>query len=119
LVGLEALDADLLEAGEEFADAVVVGDPVLVFGGLVFFEVFADGFVFDFAGPVPVGAVWAGWVGLAGAAGASAAGVALGDRAGEDVGGAGDLGEFGGDSAGFVALCGVESHFLLIEANWG
>jgi len=29
LVGFEALDADLLEAGEEFADAVVVVDPAL------------------------------------------------------------------------------------------
>ena len=46
-------------------------------------------------------------------------GVAFGDRAGEDVAGAGDLGEFGGDLAGFVALRGVESHFLLIESNWG
>jgi hypothetical protein len=28
------------------------------------------------------------------------------------------LGEFCGDLAGFVALGGVESHFLLIESNW-
>ena len=116
---MEALDADGFEAGEEFADAAVVLDPVLGFGGLVLAEVFADGFVFDFAGPVPVGAVAAGWVGLAGAAGSSAAGVALGDGAGEDVGGAGDLGEFGGDLARFVSLGGVESHFWLIESNWG
>ena len=109
---MEALDADLLEAGDEFADAAVVVDPVLVLGGLVFFEVVADGFVFDFAGPVPVGTVAAGWVGLAGAAGSSAAGMPFGDRAGEDVAGAGDVGEFGGDSAGFVALRGLESHFL-------
>jgi hypothetical protein len=38
--------------------------------------------------------------------------VAFGDRAGKDVAGAGDLGEFGGDSAGFVTVGGVESHFL-------
>ena len=69
------MDADLFEAGEEFADPAVVGDPVLALGGLVFFEVSADGFVFDFAGPVPVGAVAAGRVGLAGAAGSSGCGV--------------------------------------------
>jgi len=57
LVGVEALDADLLEAGEEFADAAVVVDPALGFSGLVFGEVAADGLVGDFAGPVPVGAV--------------------------------------------------------------
>jgi len=45
LVGFEALDADLLEAGEEFAVTADVGDRVLAFGGLVFFEVCADGFV--------------------------------------------------------------------------
>lgn len=118
MVGLESLDADRFEAGEEFADAAVVVDPVLVLVGLVLAEVFADGFVFDFAGPVPVGAVAARWVGLAGAAGSSAAGVALCDGAGEDVRGAGDLGEFGGDLAGFVVVGGVGSHFLLIESNW-
>ena len=81
MVGFEAFDADLLESGEEFADAAVVVDPALVLGGLFFAEVAADGFVGDFACPLPVGAVAAGWVGLAGAAGFAAAGVALGDRA--------------------------------------
>jgi hypothetical protein len=45
LVGLEALDADLFEAGEEFAESAVVVDPALGFLGLVFVEVAADGFV--------------------------------------------------------------------------
>ncbi len=35
LVGFEAFDADLLESGEEFADAVVVVDPALGVVGLV------------------------------------------------------------------------------------
>jgi hypothetical protein len=63
LVGVEALDADLFKAGEEFADAVVVVDPVLGFLGLVLGEVAPDGLVFEFAGPVPVGAVqaWGSW----------------------------------------------------------
>ena len=117
--GVELGDADLLESGEEFADAAVVLDPRAVAVGLVCGEPSGDGFAGDFAGPLPVGAVGARGVALAGAAGSSAAGVAFGDRAGEDVAGAGDLGEFGGDSAGFVALRGVESHFLLIESNWG
>jgi hypothetical protein len=79
LFGFEGFDADCLEAGDEFAYAAVVVDPALVFVGLFFAEVAADGFVGDFAGPLPVGAVAAGWVGLAGAAGFAAAGVALGD----------------------------------------
>jgi hypothetical protein len=82
LCGLEGLDPDCLEAGDELAYSAVVVDPVLVFGGLFFAEVAADGFVGDFACPLPVGAVAAGWVGLAGAAGFAAAGVAFGDRAG-------------------------------------
>ena len=86
MVGFEAFDADLLEAGEEFADAAVVVDPALGVVGLVCGEVSADGFVGDFAGPVPVGAVQAWGVVVAGAAGFAAAGVAFGDRAGQDVG---------------------------------
>jgi hypothetical protein len=86
LVGLEAGDADCFEAGEEFADAAVVVDPALGFVGLLFGEVSAGGFVGDFAGPVPVGAVQAWRVVVAGAGGLAAAGVALGDRAGQDVG---------------------------------
>jgi hypothetical protein len=82
LFGLEAFGPDRFEAGDELAQATVVVDPALVFGGLFFAEVAADGFVGDFAGPLPVGAVWAGRVGLAGAAGVSAAGTPLGDRAG-------------------------------------
>ncbi len=36
LVGLESLDADLLEPGDELADAAVVVDPALGLLGLVF-----------------------------------------------------------------------------------
>jgi hypothetical protein len=117
LVGFETLDAECFEAGEEFAYAAVVVDPVLVLGGLFFAEVAADGFVGDFAGPLPVGAVGAGWVGLAGAAGVSAAGVAFGDRAGEHLAGAGDVGEFGGDLAGLLAAVGIEPHRLSLTGR--
>jgi len=86
LAGFEAFDADLFESGEEFADAVVVVDPALGVVGLVFVEVFADGFVGDLAGPVSVGAVQAWGVVVAGAARFAAAGVSFGDRAGQDVG---------------------------------
>ena len=86
MVGVESLDADLFELGEELADAAVVVDPALGVVGLVLGEVFADGFVGDLAGPVPVGAVQAWGVVVAGAARFAAAGVALGDRAGQDVG---------------------------------
>jgi hypothetical protein len=75
--GFEVSDGDLLEAGDEFADAAVVFDPgaaaLDLFGG----EAAGDGLAGDFAGPLPVGAMGAGWVGLAGAAGFAAAGVAL------------------------------------------
>ena len=77
MFGLEGLDSDCLEAGDELAYASVVVDPALAIGGLLFAEVAADGFVLDFACPLPVGAVAAGWVGLAGAAGFAAVGVAL------------------------------------------
>ena len=86
MVGFEAFDADLLESGEEFADAAVVLDPALGVVGLVLGEVFADCFVGDFAGPVPVGAVEAWGVVVAGAGGFAAAGVALGDAPGQHVG---------------------------------
>jgi hypothetical protein len=46
------LDAGCLEAGEEFADASVVLDPVLGVVGLVCGEVFADGPVGDLGGAV-------------------------------------------------------------------
>jgi len=82
LAGLEALDADRFEAGEELADPAVVVDPALRFLGLAFGEVAADCLVVDFAGPVPVGAVQSRGVFMAGAGGASAAGASLGDRAG-------------------------------------
>jgi hypothetical protein len=42
VVGVEALDADLLEAGEELADAAVVVDPALGLSGLSLVEVFAE-----------------------------------------------------------------------------
>ena len=77
VVGVEVGDADLFEAGDEFADAAVVFDPGSVLLGLLFVEPAADGFVFDFPGPVPVGAVEAWGVGVAAAAGSSAAHVAL------------------------------------------
>ena len=77
MVGLDVLDGDLLEAGDELADAAVVLDPWAVAVGLLGGEPSGDGFAGDFAGPLPVGAVGAGWVGLAGAAGFAAAGVAL------------------------------------------
>ena len=86
MVGFEAFDADLFESGEEFADAAVVLDPALGVVGLVCVEIFADGFVGDLAGPVPVGAVQAWGVVVAGAVGFAAAGVALGDGAGQHVG---------------------------------
>jgi len=75
--GLELGDADLLESGEEFADAAVVLEPGAVALDLLGGESSGDGFACDFAGPLPVGAVGAGWVGLARAAGSPAAGVAL------------------------------------------
>ena len=62
MVGLESLDADLFESGEELADSAVVVDPALGVVGLVVGEVAADGLVGDLAGPVPVGAVQAWWV---------------------------------------------------------
>ena len=68
MVGFEAFDADLFESGEELADAAVVLDPALGVVGLVLGEVFADGFVGDLAGPVPVGAVQARGVVVAGGA---------------------------------------------------
>jgi hypothetical protein len=117
LFGLEAFGPDRFEAGDELAQATVVVDPALVFGGLLFAEVAADGFVGDFAGPLPVGAVWAGRVGLAGAAGVSAAGTPLGDRAREHLAGAGDLGEFGGDLAGLLAAVGIEPHRLSLTGR--
>ena len=86
MVGFEAFDADLLESGEEFADAAVVVDPALGVVGLVVAEVAADGLVGDLAGPVAVGAVQAWRVVVAGAVRFAAAGVSLGDRAGQDVG---------------------------------
>ena len=67
----------MLEVCEEFADAAVVLDRGTVALDLVGGESLGDGFAGDFAGPLPVGAVWAGWVGLAGAAGFAAEGVAL------------------------------------------
>jgi hypothetical protein len=42
LFGLEGLDSDCLEAGDELAYAAVVVDPALVFGGLFFAEVEPD-----------------------------------------------------------------------------
>ena len=86
MVGFEAFDADLLESGEELADAAVVLDPALGVVGLVLGEVFADGFVGELAGPVPVGAVQAWGVVVTGAVRFAAAGVSFGDRAGQDVG---------------------------------
>jgi len=86
LVGFEAFDADLFESGEELADAAVVLDPALGVVGLVLGEVFADGFVGDLAGPVPVGAVQARGVVVTSAAWFAAAGVALGDAPGQHVG---------------------------------
>lgn len=86
LVGVESLHPDLFESGEELADAAVVLDPALGVVGLVFGEVFPDGFVGDLAGPVPVGAVQAWRVVVAGAAWFAAAGMAFGDRAGQHVG---------------------------------
>ena len=86
MVGFEAFDADLFESGEELADAAVVLDPALGVVGLVWGEVFADGFVGDLAGPVPVGAVQARGVVVTSAAWFAAAGVALGDAPGQHVG---------------------------------
>lgn len=82
MFGFEALDPDRLEAGDKLAQAAVVVDPALAVVGLFLAEVAADGFVGEFACPLPVWAVAAGRVGLAGAASVSAAGVALDDRAG-------------------------------------
>ena len=86
MVGFEAFDADLFESGEELADAAVVLDPALGVVGLVWGEVFADGFVGDLAGPVAVGAVQARGVVVTSAAGFAAAGVAVGDAPGQHVG---------------------------------
>ena len=86
MVGFEMGDAERFEAGEEFADAAVVLDPALGVVGLVLGEVFADGFVGELAGPVPVGAVQAWGVVVTGAVRFAAAGVSFGDRAGQDVG---------------------------------
>jgi hypothetical protein len=110
VVGVESLGTDLLEWGEEFADAAVVVDPALSVLGLVVGEVATGGFVGDLAGPVPVGAVQAWRVVVAGAARFAAAGVSLGDRAGQYVGSARESGEFGGDLECFLALGGVELH---------
>ena len=82
MLGVEAFDCDRLEAGEELADASVVGDPCAVALALFWAEPAGDGFAGDFACPLPVGPVGAGWVGLAGAACFSAVGVASGERAG-------------------------------------
>ena len=86
MVGFEAFDADLLESGEEFADAAVVVDPALGVVGLVLGEVAPDGLVGDLAGPVSVGAVQAWGVVVTGAARFAAAGLSFGDGAGQDVG---------------------------------
>jgi hypothetical protein len=109
-VGLEGGDAYGFELGEQLFESPVVVDPALVVGGLVGAEPPAGGFGGDFAGPLPVGAVTLGRVGVAAAVGPPAAGVAFGDRAGQDHAGAGDGGELGGDVAGFGALFGAEGH---------
>lgn len=86
VVGLESLDADLLESGDQFADATVVVDPALGGVSLVVGEVAANGLVGEFAGPVPVRAMQAWRIVVASAAWFAAACVSLGDRAGQDVG---------------------------------
>lgn len=119
-VVLGDVDADLLEFGQELADALVVVEPGGVVGGLAVAEDAGDGLAVVLAGPFAVGAVELRGVGVAAAVVPSALALAGGEGAGQGIWAGGeDTGDLAGDGLGAGMLVWRGRHLIIVAAGPG